>query len=94
MKRLVGALLLCASTALGQWDEVANGWSEIQNAPVPLTSPSTGTLDIRPGSLIANNLTATALATPTVTSVTPTLTKIGSITTVAGASLVDGDYFT
>ena len=43
MKRLVGALLLCASTALGQangWQEIQNGWGEIQN--VPLSGVPTG----------------------------------------------------
>ncbi len=98
MKRLLAALLLVAWPALGQvsngWQEMPNGWGEIQNGTVPYTSPSTATLDIRPGSFFANNLTATALATPGAITVTPVLTKIGSITTVAGASLVDGDYFT
>lgn len=56
-------------------------------------APATDTTTLT-GSLVARNLTATALATPTVTSVTPTLTKIGSITTVAGSALVDGDSFT
>lgn len=55
-------------------------------------NPVTDTLDV--GTLTANNVVVTALATPTVTSVTPTLTQVGTINVVAGASLVDGDYFT
>lgn len=97
MRELLAALLLVASPALAQsngWAEMANGWGEIQNGTVPYTSPSTATLDLRPGSLIANNLTATALPTPGAITVTPVLTQVGTINVVAGANLADGDYFT
>lgn len=53
-----------------------------------------GSLAAASGAITAGNLTATALATPVGTSVTPVLTQTASITTVAGAVLVDGDYFT
>lgn len=87
-------LSLVAGSARGEWPEIATTWHEIQKGAIPYTDPATGTMDIRPGNLVANNVTVSALATPTVTSVTPVLTKIGSITTVAGSALVDGDYFT
>jgi len=44
MKRLVGALLFCASTALGQsngWQEIQNGWGEIQTATGGSSTPAT-----------------------------------------------------
>ncbi len=46
------------------------------------------------GSLSANSGTFNQIAAPAISSVTPTLTHVGSITTVAGSDLVDGDYFT
>ena len=55
-------------------------------------APTTNTTTV--GTLAAQNVTATGLATPGSITVTPTLTQVGSITTVAGAALVDGDYFT
>lgn len=54
-------------------------------------APATDTTTL--GTVVARNLTATALATPGAITVTPVLTRIGSITTVAGAALVDGDSF-
>lgn len=55
---------------------------------------TTKTADLGAGTINAGLLKATALATPGSITVTPVLTKTGSITTVAGASLADGDYFT
>jgi hypothetical protein len=60
---------------------------------VPGLTYAGGVLSV-PGAVSARNFTTTALATPTVTSVTPTLTQVGTINVVAGASLADGDYFT
>lgn len=55
-------------------------------------APTTDTTTV--GTLAARNVTVTALPAAGSITVTPTLSKVGSITTVAGASLVDGDYFT
>ena len=100
MKRLAALLLLVAAPLLAQapngWQELPNGWSEIQtppNAPGLTHSAATDTTTAT-GSIVAKNLTVSGLATPGSITVTPTLSKVGSITTVAGASLVDGDYFT
>lgn len=53
-------------------------------------APATDTTTFT-GTVAARNLTATALATPGGITVTPTLSQIGGITVVAGASLADGD---
>lgn len=87
-------LALAAGNANGAWPEIAQAWHEIQNGAIPYTNPATNTLDIRPGSFYATNVTATGLATPGAITVTPTLTQVGTINVVAGASLADGDYFT
>lgn len=55
---------------------------------------ATRSLDVTDGRVQAANLKAIGLGTPGSITVTPTLTQVGSITTVAGAALVDGDYFT
>lgn len=57
-------------------------------------APSTDTTTAT-GTIAARNLTATALATPVITPpVSPVLSLLTTVTVVAGASLVDGDYFT
>ena len=71
MKRLLAALLLVASPALAQsngWQEIQNGWGEIQTVPAAPGSTHTAATDVTTftGSVTAKNLTATALATPTV----------------------------
>lgn len=55
---------------------------------------ATRSLDVTDGRVQAANLKAISLATPGSITVAPTLTQTGTITTVAGADLVDGDYFT
>lgn len=56
----------------------------------PATDTTTAT-----GTVAARNLTATALATPGITPpVSNVLSLLTTVTVVAGASLVDGDYFT
>ncbi len=55
---------------------------------------ATKSLDVTDGRVQAANLKAIGLATPGGITVTPTLTQVGSITTVAGSALADGDYFT
>lgn len=46
------------------------------------------------GTVAAGNVTATALASPGSITVANVLSRVASITTVAGSALVDGDYFT
>jgi len=55
-------------------------------------APTTNTTTV--GTLAARNVVVTALPASGSVTVTPVLSKVGSITTVAGSALVDGDYFT
>ena len=85
--------VLSGTGAAGQLG-IFSGTKTISGFAVPAFSVATGTLSVFPGALTTGNVTATGLATPTVSSVNPQLTKVGSITTVAGSALVDGDHFT
>lgn len=83
----LAAAFLISGTANGQAAQGLNSAAKRLDKPYsysyfPTTEPIT-----------ASSVTATALATPGAITVTPVLTKVGSITTVAGASLVDGDSF-
>lgn len=108
MKKLIAILAvtfaLAANSLSAEWPGIATGWHEVQVPASGVFDPSTGTF-FAP-TITGHNLSLTSLATPSVTSVTPTLTRIGSITTVAGgwratglmtvvakANLVDGETF-
>ncbi len=95
MKRwLVGLALACRLAAGLEAQPLTGGLlGRPAAAPGSTHTISTDTTAFT-GSITAKNLTASGLATPGAITVTPVLTKVGSITTVAGASLVDGDYFT
>lgn len=54
-------------------------------------APATNTTTA--GTVVAKNLTATGLATPGSITVTSVLSRVATITTVAGSALADGDHF-
>jgi hypothetical protein len=71
-----------AGTALEFWD------------PGYVYNATTKSFDVTDGRVQAVNFNAIPLSTPGSITVTPRLTQVGTITTVAGSAIVDGDYFT
>lgn len=96
MRRLalvLAALLAFPASAQG-WAKASQGWGKISSSgggATGLTYNSTTDTVTGTGAIVAKNLTASGLATPGAITVTPVLTMVGSITTVAGSALVDGD---
>jgi len=90
---LAGILLLAALPCAGQSAApLANSAGTLGERTLNGTQSGLYYLPTYPP--VLTTVTATALATPGSITVTPVLSNVASITTVAGSALVDGDYLT